>query len=137
MPTVVLYGNSLVVSTFGASLEGQPGLQLLRVDPGAPGADQRLRAIRPNIVMFDLDTEHTDFTVSLWKTLPDLLLVGVTPNSSRMLVLSGRQQHAECVEDLMSIIQRDSPRMKDPISNPVKERKNEKHQTLQVSKETR
>ena len=137
MPTVVLYGNSLVVSTFGANLEGQPGLRLVRVDPGALGADQRLRTIRPDVVIFDLATEQTNFAVSLWKTLPDLLLVGVTPNSSQMLVLSGRQQQAECAEDLLSIIQGDSPRMQEPISNPVKGEKNEKHQKRQVSKETR
>lgn len=106
LQTVVLYGNSLVVSTYGASLEGCPGLRLLRVDTGAPGANQQLCALRPDIVIFDLATEHTDFAVSLWKTLPDLLLIGVTPESSEMLVLSGRQQQALCVEDLLSIIQR-------------------------------
>jgi hypothetical protein len=105
MQTIVLYGNSLVVSTFGASLEGLPGLRLLGVDPGAPGTEEQLRAIQPNIVIFDLATEHTDFAVSLWKTLPDLLLVGVNPDSSQMLVLCARQQQAQCVEDLLSIIQ--------------------------------
>jgi hypothetical protein len=63
------------------------------------------------------------------------LLVGVTPNSSQMLVLSGRQHQAECAEDLLSIIQGDSPRMQEPISNPVKGEGNEKHQKRQVSKE--
>jgi len=105
MQTVVLYGNSLVVSTFGACLEGNLGLQLLRVDASSPGADQRLNAIRPDIVIFDLASEHTDFAISLWKTLPDLLLIGVTPDSSQMLVLIGRQQQALSVEDLLSVIQ--------------------------------
>jgi hypothetical protein len=105
MQTVVLYGNSLVVSTFGASLEGLPGLRLLRVEPAAPGMEEQLCAIQPNIVIFDLAAEHTDFAVSLWKTMPDLLLIGVNPDSSQMLVLSGRQRQAQSVEDLLSIIQ--------------------------------
>jgi hypothetical protein len=104
MRTVVLYGNSLVVSTFGANLEGQPGLQLLRVAPCTPDANQRLGAIRPDIVIFDLATGRTDFAVSLWKALPKLLLIGVSPDSSEMLVLSGRQQQVLCVEDLLPII---------------------------------
>ena len=120
MQTVLLYGNSLVVSTFGANLEGQPGLLLLRVDPTAPDADQRMGAIRPDIVIFDLAVEHTDFSVSLWTTLPDLLLIGVTPDSSQMLVLSGRQQQVLCVEDLLSIIQGEDRRMVDSNSETLK-----------------
>jgi hypothetical protein len=130
MPTVVLYGNSLIVSTFGASLEGRPGLRLLRVETSTPGADQRLGAMRPDIVIFDLATEHTDFAISLWKTLPDLLLIGVTPDSSQMLVLSGRQQQALSVEDLLSIIQGENPRMKDPQSESFK---GESHEKREVS----
>ena len=102
--TVVLYGNSLVVSAFGASLKGLPELQLLRVDACLPDADQRLSAIRPDIVIFDLATERTDFAVSLWKALPNLLLIGASPDSSEMLILSGRQQQVLCVEDLLPII---------------------------------
>ncbi len=105
MQTVMLYGNSLVVSTFGANLEGQPGLLLLRVNPSVPDSDLRMGTIRPDFVIFDLAVERTDCAVSLWKTLPDLLLIGVTPDSSQMLVLSGRQQQVLCVEDLLSIIQ--------------------------------
>lgn len=105
LQTIVLYGNSLVVSTFGASLEGRPGLRLTRVEAGSPGADQQLEAIRPDIVIFDLAIERASFAVNLWKALPGLLLIGVTADRRELLVLSGRQQQASCVEDLLSIIQ--------------------------------
>lgn len=117
MQTVVLYGNSLVVSTFGASLEGKPGLRLLRVNPAAPGAHQQLSAMQPDSVIFDLAAGHIDFAVSLWNTLPNLKLIGVSPDSNQMLVLTGRRQSTECVEDLLAIIQGENPRMKDTRSN--------------------
>ncbi len=127
LQTIVLYGNSLVVSTFGANLEGRPGLRLLRVDAGSPGVDQRLEAIQPDIVIFDLVTERAGFAVSLWKTLPGLLLIGVNPDRSELLVLSGRQQQVSCVEDLLSIIQEEAIGINSPNLKTFDGGKNEKN----------
>jgi hypothetical protein len=126
MQTVVLYGNSLVVSTFGANLENQPGLRLLRVDPTESDANQRLSEIRPDIVIFDLTIERTDFAISLWKSQPDLLLIGVTPDRSEMLILSGQKQRVLCLEDLLAIIQGGQLRIKTKTSEIFQGEKHEK-----------
>jgi hypothetical protein len=118
MQTIVLFGNSLVISTLGASIEGQPGLRLLRVDANRPGPDRLLGDLQPDIVIFDLSIQNTDFALSLWKDLPDLLLVGVTPGSSELLVLSGRRQQVLSVEDLLALMREEGKNTKDePLEN--------------------
>ncbi len=102
--TIVLYGNSLVISSFGASLQGISGLSILSLDAGLPDAVQRLQALKPDIVMFDLATAHPDFAITLWKTYPGLLLIGVDLPGGELLVLSGCREQVLNVSDLVEII---------------------------------
>jgi hypothetical protein len=103
--TVVLYGNSLVISSFGASLQSCPGLFVLSMDAEMPDAVQRMLTLKPDIVMFDLATAHPDFAISLWKTQPKLLLIGVDIAKGEILVLSGSRQQVLSLTDLVGVIQ--------------------------------
>ena len=51
--TVVLYGNSLVLSSIGATLPGRPHLQVLVLDASQPGAAERLKALAADVLVFD------------------------------------------------------------------------------------
>jgi hypothetical protein len=102
--TVVLYGNSLVVSSVGASLRDRAGLELVRLDAGVPDAAQRLEALRPDVVLFDLATAQPDFAVTLLKEHTKLLLIGVDLTNARMLVLSGHESNVLTVDDLLHVI---------------------------------
>jgi hypothetical protein len=114
MRRVLLYGNSLVVSTVGASLQECGGLELVRVDAGAAGsaggADTaaRLSALAPAAVIFDRVTTRPDLVLALLDQLPQALLIGVNPSSDQVLVLSGRQERAVAPEDLLGVIQREA-----------------------------
>ena len=105
MQTVLLYGNSLAVSTIGASLQACPDLQVLPLDPTRPDLTQRLDELQPGIVIFDLATVYPNFAINLWRAYPGMLLIGVDPSSDEMLVLSGRPQQARSASDLISVIQ--------------------------------
>jgi len=115
MQTVVLFGSSLVVSSIGASLQGCSGLQVMAVDLEAsataamPSAAQRLAALRPDVVLFDLAAAQPDFAITLWKAQPDLLLIGVDLATNQALVLSGQPTRALTTEDLLQVIQRHGP----------------------------
>ena len=109
MQTVVLFGNSLVVSSIGASLQGCPGLQVMAVDVPMHSAAQRLAALRPDVVLFDLAAAQPDFAITLWKAQPDLLLIGVDLARNQALVLSGQPTRALTTEDLLQVIQRHDP----------------------------
>ncbi len=113
MQTVLLYGNSLAVSTIGASLQACPDLQVLSLDPTRPDATRRLEELQPGIVIFDLATANPNFAIDLWRAHPGTLLIGVDPSSDEMLILSGRPQPALSVHDLISVI-------RDQLNDPLR-----------------
>jgi hypothetical protein len=114
MKTVVLFGSSLAVSSIGASLQGCAGLRVLTVNSeaaaaAAHGAVQRLAALRPDVVLFDLATAPSDFAIALWKARPGTLLIGIDLLTSQALVLSGQPARAHTTEDLLQVIQSHDP----------------------------
>lgn len=109
MQTVVIYGNSLVVSSIGASLQGCADLQVVLVDLNAPDAQQCLKALQPDIVIFDLGTVRSDFPVALFKETPHLLLIGVDLTADRALLLSGQPARVLTTEDLLQVIRLNDP----------------------------
>ncbi|HNS52858.1 MAG TPA: hypothetical protein PKO09_16965 [Anaerolineae bacterium] len=104
--TVVLFGSSLAVSSIGASLQGCAGLRVLAVDGAAHGAAQRLGALRPDVVLFDLAAVPSDFAIDLWKAQPGTLLIGMDLLAGKALVLSGRPTLARTTGDLLGLIRR-------------------------------
>jgi len=117
--TVVLFGSSLAVSSIGASLQGCAGLRVLTVNSAAAAAvqdtTQRLTALRPDVVLFDLATAPSDFAIALWKAQPGTLLIGIDLLTSQALVLSGQPARAHTTEDLLEVIQRHDPCAVDEI----------------------
>ncbi len=104
MQRVVLYGTTLVVSTIGASLQASADLELIRIDPALPGAAERLLALQPSAVVFDLAAGQPDFAMSLLRQQPGLLLIGADPSSDDLLVLSSHAARALSVADLVAVI---------------------------------
>jgi len=109
MQTVVLIGNSLLMSSIGASLQDCAGLQVLTVDAEVHDAAYRLGVLQPDVVLFDLGAAQRDFAMTLWKAQPDLLLIGVDLATNQALVLSGHRTRAYTTEDLLQVIQRHDP----------------------------
>jgi hypothetical protein len=102
--TVVLYGNSLVISSIAASLESQPHLSVHQVN--APGADlaRHLEALNPDVLVFDVATAKPDDAVTLLSQHPRLSLICIDPDSRQMLLWSGRRVRALTVQDLVQAI---------------------------------
>jgi hypothetical protein len=101
--TVVLYGNSLALSGVGASLEGHPGLRVVRVD-AVGRSNEALRQIEPDVVVFDLATAQPD-VVALWRRDPSVLPVGVDLLEQRVVVFSGESTRALTSADLLRVIE--------------------------------
>jgi hypothetical protein len=111
VPKVVLYGNSLAVSGIGASLEGRPGLQLVRVDAAERSAEA-LRELEPDVVLFDLATARPD-VVELWRRDRPILPIGVDLLKHRFVVFTGTSSRALTTDDLLRVIEsRTGPRAK-------------------------
>jgi hypothetical protein len=105
MRKVALYGNSLVVSSIGASLQGRAGLEVMCVDLTLPDAAARLTALQPDVIIFDLAVAHPEFAIALWKAQPRLLLIGVDLTSGQALVLSNQPSRLLTMDDLLQVIE--------------------------------
>ena len=103
--TVALYGNSLAVSSVGASLQGCAGLKVLRLDAALPDAAQQLSALQPDILIFDLAATRPNDAIGLWKARPALLLIGVDLAMGEARVLSGQPARALTTDDLLHVIE--------------------------------
>jgi hypothetical protein len=101
---VVLYGNSLVLASVGASLKAYPGIELVCLDACPPAEMQQLWALRPAVVILDLGAVPPDLPFSLLGEQPDLVLIGVDAAGDKLLVLSGQQAHSLTTETLVHVI---------------------------------
>ncbi len=104
MPTVALYGNSLVLASIGARIERRTGLRPAIVDAALPGAIEKLSALQPDFVVFDLGTPHPDPIVAFWRARPEVQLIGVDIDADRMLILSGQPARALTAEVLIETL---------------------------------
>ena len=102
---VVLYGSDLVVSTVAANLRGREGFQIVQIDPLLSDALQRLEAVSPDVVLFDLAGAQPDFAIAVLRKHPGLLLIGVDLGSNKMLVMSGEESRLLTAEDLLHVIE--------------------------------
>ena len=104
---LILFGNSVFLAGIKAQLEQVPALELITMEASQTKVVDRIRACQPRAVIFDLTMECPDFAVSLLHELPGLLQIGVDPNSNELLILSGQQERAVALTDLLKVIHRE------------------------------
>jgi DNA-binding NarL/FixJ family response regulator len=93
-----------------ASLRDQPGLDVVRIDASLPTVAQRLSALRPDVVIFDLAAPNSPFSnlhfpSSILQKHPGISLIGLDVNSNKVLVLSGQEHTVLAANDLAQVIQ--------------------------------
>lgn len=106
MRTVILYGNSLSVSSVGASLSECAGLHVASVSSGESDTVSQLIELQPDVIIFDLMATQSDFALALLQTKPGLLLVGVDMKTDKALVLSGETSLVVTTDDFLRVIER-------------------------------
>jgi hypothetical protein len=100
---VIVYGDSLILSGVYASLEIYPGIELLNLVQPLDRPPEELRLLHPAAVIFDLGSVKPEALLSLLQQ-PDLLLIGIDPDTHQALVWSGRQATAVAAADLVNVI---------------------------------
>jgi hypothetical protein len=100
---ILLYGNSLILGSIGASLRR---LSQFEVTAFAPPLQemQDLDSFKPDIILFDLETTHSEAVFSMLKTHPGLLLVGISPGINLVKIWSGRQVRELSTQSLLELI---------------------------------
>jgi hypothetical protein len=83
--------------------DGQ-GLDVVQIDAALPGAEDRLNALCPDVVIFDLDGPYAYLILSFVRDHPGLPLVGLGLTNTDVVVLSSQQYTALSAADLAQVI---------------------------------
>jgi hypothetical protein len=98
---VVLYGNSIILGTIGASLKLCSGLEVTALPQKEP---QLLDVLNPDVLVFDLDATHPQEVLPLFANDPATLLIGISPDVNLVQVWSARQIRELSTPDLLDLI---------------------------------
>lgn len=101
---VILLGDSLILAGVQARLTGVSGLEVIALGRSAEATAATISALHPAVVIFDLGEGQPDFPLSLLHH-PDLLLVGINPETHQALVWSGQIEAVQAASDLLGLIQ--------------------------------
>ena len=100
---ILLYGNSVILGTLSSLLRDCPQFEVILLLPPLPGR-QRLEEMKPNVIFFDLEADHPEDAFSLLDTCPNLVLIGVSPDTNLVKVWSGRHLRELSTQDLLKVI---------------------------------
>ena len=101
---IVLYGNSIILGSVGASLQRAPGFEVIWLSAPQPGPAE-LQALGPDVILFDVENGHPGPAFAVLETLPDLLLLGISPDGNLVRLWSGRQYRELSTTDLTALIE--------------------------------
>lgn len=102
IPSVLLYGSSLFMAVVEASLQGQPDLAVIRVNPACQASRQQLHALAPRVVI--VESDHDDLTTSCdFATLATQEFTPTVITFKR----SANNQHAVVADRLASVADAD------------------------------
>ena len=104
-PLIALLGESLLMDGVAVSLEDREVLEVMRLDASIPDIGGCLRFLAPDVVVFELDIPQYSSIVSLLRQQPGIRLLGLEPDSNRVVVLNSRHHSARTMGDLYHVVQ--------------------------------
>lgn len=100
---ILLYGNSVILGSVGSSLRRSSKFKVTALT--LPLQDtQELPAVKPDILIFDLGITLTESVFSFLETNPNLLLIGISPDTNLVKIWSGRQLKDVSTNGLLEVI---------------------------------
>lgn len=100
---ILLYGNSVILGSIGLRLRNCFHCEVITVPPQFDDI-QALEIKKPDIILFDLQTTHTEALFSLLEAHPAMLLIGVSPDVNLVKLWSGRQFQELSMQELIELI---------------------------------
>ena len=108
---IFLYGNSLILGSIGDSLRRCPQFEVITLL--APLEEmQKLHSLKPDILLFDLETTRSEALFSLLESDPNIQLIGISPDINLVKVWSIKELREVSMADLLEVITseaKDSP----------------------------
>jgi len=98
---IVLYGNSIIVGSIGASLRQSPQFEVI---PILPAQQNEMEALEPHAVLFDIEAARPEAAFSLLETCPAMMLIGISPDTNLVKIWSGQQLRELSTQDLFGLM---------------------------------
>ena len=98
---IVLYGNSIIVGSIGASLKLSYQFEVIHL---LSAQQNELEALEPDAVLFDLEAPHPESAFNMLEKRPDMTLIGVSPDTNVVRAWFGRQLRELSTKDLIEVI---------------------------------
>ncbi len=98
---IVLFGNSIILGTVGASLHRSSQFEVITLSSSQP---TDLTKVDPDAVLFDLEADRPEAAFSLLESCPRILFVGISPDKNLVKMWSGQQLCELSTPDLMKAI---------------------------------
>jgi phage FluMu protein gp41 len=104
---ILLYGNSIVLGSIGASLAHSPEFELTCLSAPLPTREE-LEAMAPDVILFDIENSHPEAAFALLEAGSDLLLFGISPDGNVVRQWSGRQYRELSTDELTALMREGS-----------------------------
>ena len=104
-PAVVLLGNSLLMDGVAISLANTQMDNVIRADPAVADTRAHLQSLQPDLIILELGDQRTDTALSLLKEHPEIILIGLNEDSSRVSVLKTQECTIDTMQDLQEVLQ--------------------------------
>jgi hypothetical protein len=103
-PLVVLLGDSVLIDGVAVSLGGSQVMGVARISTLTSNIDECLESLKPDVVVFELDSPYSSLVFSLLREQPELRLVGLDLACSQVIVLNSHQHTMGAMSELAHIV---------------------------------
>jgi hypothetical protein len=101
--TVVFYGQSLLLSLVGAGIGEGEDLRVVRASTWAQ-VEALSAALALDVLVYDLAVTSEIHILPLLFRNPNLLLIGLDPETNRAVLLTGSEAHSLTMEQMREIV---------------------------------
>lgn len=99
---IFILGNSLILNALGESLNRSGQFDLTNLE--LPNDIKDLEPMKPDAIVFDLETPQMESVFTLSENCSKLLLIGISPDTNIVKVWAGQQLRELSMQGLLSVI---------------------------------
>lgn len=103
-PSVILYGDSLIIDSVQTCLAENPDILLIRLYGTEKNIVRQMTSINPQLIIFDIYMLNFEHIFLFLRTHPDTPALGVDADSNLALILGSQRQAVQTKEELAALI---------------------------------
>ena len=104
-PLIVLLGDSVLIDGVAAGLAGRQVPEMVRIATFNGDIAERLKALEPDLIVFELDAPRSSSIFSLLRQQPGIMLLGLDLDYNQVIVLNSHQHITSTMNDLYQLVQ--------------------------------